>query len=276
MQTLESAGIINKNLYVVSAIEAQRYNDTLKRITGLEIKLTEFRIDKRGESPEIERELGPNYLQINAANRYVIIVSPNQANADLIHEEFSFDDEFLSTTHMNAFPAITAVTRVDALFGEIWDGCEVYNCIEDLLLIKRIRLALESPSDFTGTAHELAKLEKKLRKNPALLASEGEELLQKMAALARKVGDIRKHNLSGLVNQFEIVSFFTRLFDGVAVYREHAQGRHTIPVHHPDETITLADQIGAMHTGMFGETHVFCALDLRYGIYRDISQTRLR
>ena len=310
-RTLESEGIINQNLHVVQGPQVAWYNHALKVITGLETKLKEFRVDIRGESPEMEAELGPNYLQNGPAHRFAIIVSPDQRSAPLIHEEFSFDRQILDGVFLNAFPAITIATGIDSLYGELDDSCPKYETIEDLLSIRKIRIALDSPSDFVAKTHELVRLNKLLTKLPSLLiansnalralagqvpsdlgsyGTEKDYLLRfaelaaqeeqqsagkvvpiipkRMVDLVRSVGDIRRYNLKCLDYEHDVVSFCTRLFDGVAIFREDDMGRHTIDVHHPDELDQIREIIQRRLGGSQGERRT-------YVIYNGATQPRI-
>ncbi len=94
-RNLVTEGIINHNLFHVQGELVEIYNRALETLTGKRTELTSFYIDKRGESPEIEAELGKNTLQCSTSHRYMIILSPSQQSAGLVHEEFSFDNDML-------------------------------------------------------------------------------------------------------------------------------------------------------------------------------------
>src|SRR3989344_6538070 len=87
--------LLYKNLFVVDGGLVEHYNRALQRLIDKQTSLKTFTIDKRGESPEIEEELGRDYLQLGPAHRFTIILSPQQSMALLIHPEFSYDNQVL-------------------------------------------------------------------------------------------------------------------------------------------------------------------------------------
>jgi hypothetical protein len=212
-------GILQEQFFYVDGDLVENYNRVLERVIGKRTKLTSFHVDKRGESPEIEEELGQNYLQSGPAHRYCIVISPDQKDTGLIHEEFSFDHEILDFLYRNYFPVISLATRVDGLYGELDDDVREYETLEDLLLIKKVHLELHTPSGFLIKARRLQKYVTQLRKNPELLIKNDSALLRKILELVGEVGDVRNYNLSPIQATKELTTFFTRLFDGISVFR---------------------------------------------------------
>src|SRR3989338_5199229 len=103
MKSLFDAMIVD--LMPVNGVLRDHYNRALKKVIGTETSLTDFHIDMRGESPEIEKIIGEHYLQNGLASRYMIIVSPNQGKLDLLHQEFSFDITMMSQV-FSKFPSV--------------------------------------------------------------------------------------------------------------------------------------------------------------------------
>jgi hypothetical protein len=231
-RTLRSEGLIQRGLFRVEGELVSHYNRALEAAVGRETTLTEFHLDKRGESPEIEEELGWNYLQRSRSDRYLIIVSPDQGGADLIHEEFSFDDDIIGFLYDHYIPTISVVTRVDGLWGELDDGVRVMKQMEDLLLLQRIQVALKAPSEFIAKARKLQSSVRSLQRNPDLLVKDDSAVLRRIHRLARQVGDVRNYNITHPAASWEVGSFFTRLYGGVTVFRE---GFESLPIHRPDE-----------------------------------------
>ena len=234
LQTFSKTGLLGERLFLVEGDLVANYNRALATAIGKKTALTAFHLDKRGESPELEAELGKNYLQSGPSHRYCIIVSPDQKDAGLIHEEFSFDHEILDFLYQNYLPGISVATRVDALYGEFDDNVSAYETLEDLLLIKRVHLELHTPSGFLTKARELQTCIKKLQMNPDLLIKDGSALPKKILALVKEVGDVRNYNLSPIQATKELTTFYTRLFGGVCVFRDF-DPKKTLQMKRPDQ-----------------------------------------
>ena len=234
LPAVEVAGLPER-LYLVSGALADRYNRALDWAVGRRTELTEFHVDRRGESPEIEAELGRNYLQAGMAHRYAIVVSPDQAGAGLIHEEFSFDPRVLDFIYAHYGPGIAVATRVDGLAGEIDDSVRAYTTLEDLLLIHKVHLALHTPSGFLTQGRRLQSLVARLRADPELLIRDDSAVPREILDLVREVGDVRSYNLGPLEATLDLDCFSTRLFNGVFIFR--GLGTHEpLPPKRPDAT----------------------------------------
>ena len=224
-----------ERLYPVTGALADRYNRALEWAVGRRTDLTEFHVDRRGESPEIEAELGRNYLQAGPAHRYAIVVSPDQGGAGLIHEEFSFDPRVLDFIYSQYGPGIAVATRVDGLAGEIDDAVRAYTTLEDLLLIHKVHLALHTPSGFLTQGRRLQSLVARLRADPDLLIRDDSAVPRQILDLAREVGDVRSYHLGPLEATLDIDCFSTRLFNGVFIFRGLGTGE-PLPPRRPDDS----------------------------------------
>ena len=63
LQSLSRSGILIDTLFLVEGDLVENYNRALECCIGKRTAKTSFHIDLRGESPELEAELGANYLQ---------------------------------------------------------------------------------------------------------------------------------------------------------------------------------------------------------------------
>ncbi len=198
----------------------ENYNRALECCIGKRTQKTSFHIDLRGESPELEKELGANYLQVGPAHRYCIIVSPEQKNTDLNHEEFSFDREILEELYERYLPGISLVTRVDGMYGELDDGVRAFETVEDLMFVKKIHLKLHTPSKFLSKCRALMEDVEELKTNPNLLVEHESALPKKILDLVKELGDVRDYDLRSIELTQERENFYTRLFGGVCVFRD--------------------------------------------------------
>lgn len=226
------AGIIPYKLVRIDGGLVESYNHALKKLIGKETSLSAFSIDKRGYSPEVEAELGQRYLQNSSAHRYIIIVTPNQCDADLLYDEFSFDAEMIDYVYRNYQSVIAAVTRVDCLYGELNDGVAYINSLEDCVLISRVEVDLDTPTPFLRKARKLKHMVDELRNDPDLLVNNNSAHLSSMLELVEEVGDIRRYQFAELKSTMEVESFYTSLFGGVFVFRS-LPDTHFFPVRDP-------------------------------------------
>ena len=233
LEAVSRNGMMIEKLFIVSGDLVENYNRVLEAVIGKRTQAQTFHIDKRGESPELEKELGDNYLQSGPSHRYCLVLSPEQSEADLIHKEFSFDDDILNDIYKNFLSGISLATRVDGLFGEIDDHVNAYETFEDLLQISHIHLGLHTPSKFLSTARTLLEYVEQLKKQPNLLLENDSEHLRKMLKLVGEVGDVRGYDLRPIEAAKELETFYSRLFGGVAVFR-NVESRSPLPVTRPD------------------------------------------
>lgn len=222
MRNLRSAGLVGNQLFKVEGDLVGNYNRVLEKIIGKKTDLKSFSIDKRGISPEIEEEetLGRNYLQCGPANRYMIVISPDQKDAELLDEEFSFDNSLFDSLYQHFLPGIATVTRVDGLYGRINTRLDTYDSLDDLLVLRGAGIELHTPSNFITNARKLQIAVRSLENDPNLLVKNDSEIPKKILELVAKVGDIRGYNINNFSAFEEVISFATRLFDGVYVFRE--------------------------------------------------------
>ncbi|GAK49751.1 hypothetical protein U14_00975 [Candidatus Moduliflexus flocculans] len=243
LEAVSRNGMMIEKLFVVSGDLVENYNRVLEQVISKRTQTQSFHIDKRGESPELEKEFGENYLQSGPSHRYCLIVSPEQSDADLIHKEFSFDDDILNDIYKNFLSGISLATRVDGLFGELDDHVNAYETFEDLLQITHVHLELHTPSKFLSTARTLLEYAEQLKKQPNLLLENDSEHLRKMLKLVGEVGDVRGYDLRPIEATKELDTFYSRLFGGVAVFR-NAENRSPLPAKQVDQEHLLYDLSG--------------------------------
>ncbi|MBS3163854.1 hypothetical protein J4439_00310 [Candidatus Woesearchaeota archaeon] len=99
--------IPDKRLLTLTGRDAERYRAALQDILGREVADESFRIDKGGSA------LGYDL------DDWLIIVSPQQRECDIISDEFSFMEQLLSEVHAKAGPLIQQVTLGEALYGRV-------------------------------------------------------------------------------------------------------------------------------------------------------------
>ena len=224
---LETLGLINQGLFHVDKELAIRYNNVLKHVFDLESDIDSFRIDKRGLSPEVglylqkkypERfEYPDNYLNMRSANRFMIVVSPDQKSAPLIAKQTTYEDELYDSTYKNARHTIEDVTASEALVGEIENHISVFRTAYDLLRMRDIEISLDTLQGTVKSIQELKRLSDDLGKENNAL---DENYISKMKDIVAKVGDIRNRAISNIFPiKREVHCFGVEFFKGVYCLR---------------------------------------------------------
>jgi len=225
---LEKLGLINQDLFPVRGELAVRYNAILKHVFDFDSDIDEFRIDKRGLSPEVAKhlkekyperlEFGENYLNIGSANRYMIVLSPEQKTAPLVAPQTSYENELYDMTHRQARHTIEDITRDEAMYGELENHITVFRSVEDLLRVKTVEVTLDSLNGTVQQISTLAKMLDELEKDDNAL---NEEYIQQMRRIVKQVGDIRTRAVSPEVFPItrELHCFYMEFFNGVHCLR---------------------------------------------------------
>jgi|SRR3989344_3776723 len=230
---LERLGLINQNLFPVRGKLAVRYNAILKHVFDFDSDIDEFRIDKRGISPEVAKhlkekyperlEFGENYLNIGSANRYMIVLSPEQKTAPLVAPQTSYENELYDMTHRQARHTIEDITREEAMYGELENHITLFRSAEDLLRMKTVEVSLDTINGTLKQIFKLAEMSENLGVNDNAL---NEEYMQEMRGLVKKVGDIRTRAVSNVFPiKRELHCFYVEFFNGVHCLRNFAPGK---------------------------------------------------
>ncbi len=224
---VEKLDLINQDLFQVDGELAQRYLKVLKQVFDLECEVDSFRIDKRGLSPELSEyfnkkdpekfKRGENYLNISAANRYMIVLSPDQKTAPLISPQTSYEDELYNLVHKQARHTIEDLTASEVLYGELDNGISYFRSPEDLIQFRTIKVGLDTLEGTLNAREELVQMSDKLDEDDNAL---NEEYISKMKDLVKKVGDIETRALSDIFPiKKEIHCFQAEFFKGVYCLR---------------------------------------------------------
>lgn len=227
---LKSHGLVHNSLFPVAGELARRYNRVLNGVFGLESELDSFNIDKRGLSPEVHahlREKHPDrtecmddYLCIgqNGANRFMIILSPDQRHSPLIDPKSSYENDFIDKVYSDARHTIEDITEKEALYGEFDNDLNVITDPHDLLHIRTIKMQLETLDKTIASATELKKLIAGLYEGDNAL---NQEYISNIQALVKKVGDVRSRPISTDLFPIsrELHCFYDRAFNGIYCLR---------------------------------------------------------
>ncbi len=218
----ESALIFGRMMRVTEPHLIERYNQALKGFGLKETKLTSFRIDMTGFSPEVADELGDReYLDPHGINRRFIILSPTQIELPVVHTAFSNTGKLMHQFFDGNRRAINALTIKDVLYGEIDDPVLEAKDIEDLLSIEQVEFKVFTGQNIAQQALDLRLLMDRLRKEPD--AWRDDDMLHEMVRLSKATGDIRENNLVPTEVVFRHNTFWSSHFGGVYVFIDDDQ-----------------------------------------------------
>jgi len=231
MKLLEESELIyGRMMRVHEAHMIERYNQALSGFNLKPTKLTSFRIDMTGFSPEVAQEQGDRqYLDPGGINRRFIILSPEQQFLPVVHTAFSNTGQLMHQFFKANARVINALTIRDVVYGEIDDPVLEARDIEDLLAIEQIEFQVFTGTDLARQAMKLRRSIDSLRKEPD--AWRDDDMLTEMVDLATVCGDIRNNDLVPNEVMFRHNTFWTSHFGGVYVFIDPDQ---TTVIGNPD------------------------------------------
>ncbi len=225
---LEQLGLINQRLFTIDGELAKRYNAVLEKAFGWKCDLDSFRVDKRGLSPEVAAylkaqnpdhrllEFAENYLNIGSANRYMIVVSPEQKDAPLVFPQTSYENSVYDEVYRQARHTIEDVTHSEALFGELENGIDIFQTADDLLQLRTVELSLDTTRKTVRNYLELDRMLVKLSVENAL----DQEYVSHLEDLVRNLGRASNRAISKVFPiTREIHCFYAEFFKGAYALR---------------------------------------------------------
>ncbi len=251
---LEQLGLINQGLFLVDGELAQRYNAVLREVFGFECDIDSFRVDKRGLSPEVAEhlkrkypdrlEFGENYLNIRSANRFMVVVSPDQKNAPLVFPQTSYENSLFDEVYRQARHTIEDLTSSAVLFGELDNGINIFRSADDLLQFRTVKISLDSLEGTARAVSALKELSDSLGENDNAL---NEAYIKKMRSLVERVGSYELRAVSDIFPiKKEVHCFYVEFFKGVHCLRNFRSkdGIRTIFIsHHQGKPKDFGDEI---------------------------------
>ena len=152
-----------ERIFTLDGFLLKRYIKVLIKIFGYG-KLESFpaeticHIDKTGFSIEIADYLdNPNYLFMPPSAYYSIIISPEQQNARLLYEPFSFLDECANIAYKKYGEIIKFLTKDDAAIIEYKFNLRNFDDISKIHRLKNVRISIETTG---GRIADIAKVQK--------------------------------------------------------------------------------------------------------------------
>jgi len=247
---LEKLGLINQNLFTVRGELAVRYNEVLKTVFDLECNEDNFRIDKRGLSPELSEyfkkkyperlEFGENYLNMHSANQFMVIVSPDQKNSPLVAPQTSYEDKLYDSVYKTARHTIESVVEKEALFGELENHITMFKKAEDLLQLRMLEVSLDTVQETAKSSSKLIELSKNLDEGGNAL---NPVYIGKMLDLVRK--NVKTEVPDIFPIKAEVHCFYAEFFKGVHCLRnfKNTDDIKSIFIYHHQKTTDLGEEV---------------------------------
>ncbi len=208
----------------------ERYNAALGKLGVKPTGLSAFSVDATGFSPDIAREFDDaHYLDPHGVNRRFIILSPEQGSHPVLQVNFSSTTDLMQMFYARNIDAIRMLTLKDAMYGEIENSTYRVGDIDDILAIKKLEFRVRTVDGLLKDASELDKLVTRFHSEDDSWRDDA--MLNRIAELADKVGDIRRHNPVPQHVDFGRRSFWTRHFGGLYVF--HEEDGETVVIGYP-------------------------------------------
>jgi hypothetical protein len=165
----------------------ERYARALEHLGVPATRRDAFRIDAAGWSPEVASDLGdPHYLGRGVSRPAFVVLSVDQLHAPLLQPNAGYGARAYLEWACAHRAELADLTLQEPVIGSIEHGMTRFRDLEQMGLVRRLRLEVETPSGRLSAAQELSALR-------AELLSEGdawkdEDHLARMYAVAADAG----------------------------------------------------------------------------------------
>jgi hypothetical protein len=212
---LFGAGLVD----VYTSTFVGRYNSCLEQLGIKPTKLTRFRIDCVGWSPEVAEEKGePLYLSHGIPNQLAVILTPDQRKRPIYYPFNSFERRLIDTFFARYEAEIADITSTNAVAIVIDQGLTEFTTPQDLLYIDHVTVTASTDGGLMEAATGQRQLAGRFMDE-----QEGWFDPNLRAALmdsGKRYGDLRQRRLEIPEMQFEdLRSFYTVALGGVFVIR---------------------------------------------------------
>ena len=205
---------------VNTEILVTRYNACLEAIGQTPTKLSSFSIDAVGWSPEVANEKGDvEYLSLGFANRFAIILTPDQNGLPVYRPSHSFDRIAIESVFRVAYNQIADLTSQTGLWLDFSHEISRFNSPLDLLSVEWMNIRLMDTSGIMDAAKMQRSMVTEFLENDVLCLDRAFQ--EKILKSARDFGDLRFRSI--LLPEIKFVDlrwFYTRAYEGVYVFRD--------------------------------------------------------
>lgn len=199
---------------VASDTLRERYNRALEAICHRRTLLTSFHIDMTGFSPEVAEEFNDAfYLNPHGINRRFILLVPEQKDLIVRAPMFSWTADVMHSFMEENWNELFSLMAREAVFGEFENSIYRLESIQEILDLKTIALSLDTPNRVIDAARALHEKIGNIGEDPENWLDDNR--LNELVSLAVRTGDIRRHPVIPLKNQYNLRHFYTHHFGGV-------------------------------------------------------------
>ena len=224
MKTLISSHLYGGGLVLINTPElCKRYNACLVAIGQEPTKLENFRIDAVGWSPEVASEKSNmDYLSLGAANRFAIVLTPEQSGLPVYRPVHSFDRVAMEKIFKNAKSQIADLTGRVGVWFDFSHELTRFRIPLDLLTVEWVNITANDTDDMMLEAATQRKLADEFMESDSAWADK--DFRSEIIGSAQKAGDLRFRSLVIPELKFtDVRTFYSRAFGGTYVLRDIAK-----------------------------------------------------
>ena len=212
-----------------SDYQAARYNRVLQEFGLPPVAQSPFHVDIAGFSVEVAAALGDmDYLDPNGANRRFVVLTNRQAQAPLVHSNFSCEKALLQRFFAANEAVIAKITLHNVLYGEIENYAYRFETPADVMQLRSVDFDCHSLDGYFERQTRLRDMVRRFEDVSDLSVRHDPATIAQMIDLARTLGDVRSDGgeLRDLRQSWP-EAFSTRLFGG-ATFLDVAAGNGSV------------------------------------------------
>jgi hypothetical protein len=221
MKLLIESGLFGRGLVPISTPTlVKRYNACLDSIGQEPTGLKKFSIDAVGWSPEVAEEKGNvDYLALQAANRFAIILTPEQNGMSVHRPVQSFDRIAMEQMFHQAAAQIADITSHAGICLEFTHSLTQFREVSELLTVEWIDIKAHDTRGIMKAATKLRDLVSTFTQDTN--AWTDSNLRHQIQQIGAEHGDLRFRSVNIPDLKFlDVRSYYTRAFGGVYVFRD--------------------------------------------------------
>src|SRR4051812_13983431 len=221
MKELIASGLYGGGLVSVATPElVRRYNACLEAIDQEPTGLQSFNIDAVGWSPEIASEKNNmDYLALGAANRFAIILTPEQSGLPVYRPVHTFDRIAMEKVFRNARAQIAALTGETALWLDFSHELTRFASMYDLLMVEWVNIRANDILGLIAATSRQRELVSAFMESDSAWADP--KARAEIIDSAATFGDLRfRSTVIPEIKFTDLRSYHTRAFGGVYVFRD--------------------------------------------------------
>ena len=229
MKLLISSGLYGRGLVPVNTPQmVARYNACLEAVGQEPTKLETFSIDAVGWSPEVAEEKGHmDYLSLGAANRFAIVLTPEQSGLPVYRPVHSFDRIVMEKFFMTAKSQVADLTGRTGLWLDFSHELTRFASPLDLLTVEWVNIATHDAAGIMHAAVEQRQYAAAFMESDTDWADK--KVREKIISSATMHGDLRfRSAVIPEIKFTDVRSFYSRAFGGTYIFRDIAKSAQVL------------------------------------------------